>query len=554
MFGDELNYWDMARSFHQGARIPYWSVNYDVPTQLYSFLLSPVFVVHRLIDAYGIARLVNPFLMASVVFPAYLMARELVDRRYEVAVAIVSVATPSMAYSSTLMTENLFYPLFIAAFWSAYRTLCWGRARDAAFTAFLFLATYYTKPHVFVLIIVYGLCILVWLVMSLRAPTEPGHNRWQGFGVRLIPFLVFAVALAPRALALPPGQRQVSAVLFGKAYEQLLHGRTELHVQNLFEAWSGLLLATLVATLFVPFAAFVVSAFRWKRMEWRQRWFWLMTALVWVMYMGLTARHTVLNDGTIRVHERYLFMTFPLFFVWYFLTRDQQSRAPMGIVSLAMLAVGAASMRWPAHVFLTPHLSSDSPSLTGFLGLAWIYHLNFAALALLVAVFACAATLFAFQRRLWIQAAAWTLMLASLSAGWILFQNRWVTPVHVRMGTLAQGVSSQVGPQATVAMLLNGKNWLPQFHFSFWMERPTILYGVDDSTPVPGSFNRRSPYVRPLARTGSGGLGPGSPAPDYLISDRRFSEPLRLVALIPANNTLYLYRIPPDGLPITRGR
>ena len=51
IFGDELNYWDMARGFHQGAKIPYWSVNYDMPTLLYSFVISPVFAFHRLVDA-----------------------------------------------------------------------------------------------------------------------------------------------------------------------------------------------------------------------------------------------------------------------------------------------------------------------------------------------------------------------------------------------------------------------------------------------------------------------------------------------------------------------
>lgn len=544
IFGDELNYWDLARGFHQGTKIPYWSVDYDMPTLLYSLVISPVFALHGLVDAYQAARLVTPFLIAAVVFPAYLLARELLERRYAFAVAMLSVAIPGMTYSSTLMTENLFYPLFVGAFWSAYRALCSGRLRDSLIAASFFAAAYYTKPHVFVLITAYVLCALAWLLQALLGPASLGKRKIvQGFALRLIPVLAFFIALVPRILALPRNERELGAVLFGSRYQQALETHTVLHLQDLLAAWDGLLLSTLIATVFVPFALFVASAFDLKNMDWRRRFFWLLTAFVWFTYTGLVARHTLLNDYcVIRIHERYIFMVFPQFFVWYFLVREKQSKRFIIVASLVAIIVSAAIMRWLGHVFLTPHVNTDSPSLTSFLCLAWIYHLSFAQLAFLVVAMGCVAALIGFSKKISLQVAGMTLLLALVSLGWIEFENRWVNPLHMRLQNLALGISSQVGPQATVGALLYGRNWLPQFHLAFWMEQPTILYDVNPSQ-VPTAFNWKSPYVRGVLRTDDGGFDFGTPTPDYLVSNLELGKPLRLVASFPTSaDTLHLYR------------
>jgi hypothetical protein len=548
LFGDELNYWDMAHSFHQGLNIPYWSVNYDIPTQLFSYLISPVFAFHGKVHAYEAARLVIPFLITTVVFPAYLLAREFVDRRYAFAVAILSVATPCMVYSSTLMTENLFYPLFVGAFLGAYRALCSGRLRDSLIAAFFFAVTYYTKPHVLVLIAAYTLCTIVWLLVSLLERTSlEEHNAWKGFGLRLIPIFAFSIALVPRILRLPSDERGLGAILVGGGYQGLLQPHSVLHLPSFFAAWSGLLLSTLVATVFIPFPFFVISIFQLKNMDWRRRWFWLLTALVWLAYTALAARHTVINEGVVRIHERYIFMMFPLFFVWYFLVREQQSKRFTTVAALIGVAISAAIMRWPAHVFLGPHVNTDSPSLTGFLCMAWIHNLTFFSLALLVVAIGCVAALFAFSRTILLQVTAWTLILASLSIGWVQFEKRWVNPSHIRLQELALDISNRIGSQATLGMLINGRNWLPQFHLGFWMEQPTVMYDVD-SSQVPGSFSLSSPYVRQLASTENGDLDFGTPAPDYLISTTQFESPLSLVAsYTTSSNMFYLYRIPPGS-------
>ncbi len=548
IFGDELNYWNMARSFHQGANVPYWSVNYDIPTHLFSRFLAPIFGLPSLIHAYQAARLLTPFLTVTVVFPAYLLSRELLERRYALAVALLSVALPGVAYSSTLMTENLFYPLFVTSVWAAYRALASGRLRDGLIAGAVFVATYYAKPHVLVLVVAYTFCVLFWFCASLKAPHDDLRKSISGFLFRLVPLALLCLALIPRFFALPADDHGISAILFGKGYQRLLQGSNAYALSQAFAAWNGLLLSSLIATLFVPFALFVASGFQLKSMEPRRRWFWLLTALSWLGYTVLSARHTVLNDGSIRVHERYIFMIFPQFFVWYFLVREEKSRRFTAIATLIAIAVGAAIMRWPAHVFLTPHINTDSPSLTAFLCVAWIYRLSFLQLAVLVAALGCAALIFSFSRRPSRSVVAWTVILVLLTFGWVHFENRWINPLHVRLRNLALSISSQVGPGATVGVLVESKNWLPRFYLDFWMEQPTILYGIDPHSQVPGSFNWNSPYVRPVYLGAGGTPDFGTPAPDYLLSNINLSQPLPLAATFPnANETLYLYRIPKAG-------
>jgi Dolichyl-phosphate-mannose-protein mannosyltransferase len=546
LFGDELDYWDMACSFHQGLRIPYWSVTYDSPVRLFSYVISPVFAFHDKLHAYQAARLLLPFIISSSVFPVYLLSRELLSRPYSIAAAILSVVTPCMTYSSTLMTENLYYPLFVWTFWGAYRVLCHGRIRDSLLTGLFLSLTYYTKPHVLGFAAAYALCAAIWIAASLLDGTSMSKiSKWRGFGIRLIPLAVFSLVLVVRALALPPTDRHLGTILAGKTYQFELQAHKALQMTNVFAGWSGLVLATLIATAFVPFCLFVASAFRLRSMDWRLRWFWLLTAISWLTYTSLVARHTVLNDfGAIRIHERYIFMMFPLFFIWYFRNHEQCSRRFIATVSALGAAAGMAIMYWPAHVFLTPNVNSDSPSLTGFLGTAWLHNLTFFELALLVAGIACLATAAALLRKAWLQVVVWTLISVTISSGWLQFERRWINPMHVRLQKLALNVSEVIGPHATLGMLVNTRGWLLQFHLALWSEQPTILYNIDPSM-ILGNFNFESPNVRHLMMNQSGDLNYGTPAPDYLFSSLPLDAQLSLVRVyVDSAKTYYLYRIP----------
>ena len=83
---------------------------------LYPLVLSPLTVIADVNLRYLLGLVVNAFISSLVVFPAYAVARFWLDERRSLLLAAVTAFAPlSVAYSFTWMSENLYFPLFLAA-------------------------------------------------------------------------------------------------------------------------------------------------------------------------------------------------------------------------------------------------------------------------------------------------------------------------------------------------------------------------------------------------------------------------------------------------------
>ena len=81
---------------------------------VYPVLLAPAWRLFTSIpDAYAAAKAINGVVMSLAAVPAYFLARRLLSQRLALIVSVLTVLVPSMLYTGTLMTENVFYPLFI---------------------------------------------------------------------------------------------------------------------------------------------------------------------------------------------------------------------------------------------------------------------------------------------------------------------------------------------------------------------------------------------------------------------------------------------------------
>ena len=114
IFVDELIYSELARSFAGGGEFlvrgeP--SGGYGV---LYPVLVSPAYALFdSLPAAYSAVKAINALLMSLAAVPAYFLARRMLGPGLSLLAALLAVAVPSMVYTSTVMTENAFYPLFL---------------------------------------------------------------------------------------------------------------------------------------------------------------------------------------------------------------------------------------------------------------------------------------------------------------------------------------------------------------------------------------------------------------------------------------------------------
>jgi hypothetical protein len=169
IFVDELVYAELARSVADGAGFLVRDEPSERRAYLYPLLISPAYrLFASLPDAYAAVKLVNAVVMSLAAVPAYLLARRMVAAPAALAAAVLAVAVPSMVYTGAVMTENLAYPLVLAAV--------------------LALALALERPTLLRTLVLLALCALAFL------------TRPQAVA------LVAAAALAPGVLALVRGR------------------------------------------------------------------------------------------------------------------------------------------------------------------------------------------------------------------------------------------------------------------------------------------------------------------------------------------------------------
>ncbi len=137
VFTDELEWTQISRSIastghaaRRGQPLYFKS--------LYAYVIAPFWWIHSTSTAYAAIKYANAVIMPLAAIPTYLLSRMLVSRRAALIVAVAAVAIPGMAYSTSIVPENLAYPYFALCSWLAVRALRSGRRLDVVI-AFLFL-------------------------------------------------------------------------------------------------------------------------------------------------------------------------------------------------------------------------------------------------------------------------------------------------------------------------------------------------------------------------------------------------------------------------------
>ena len=98
---------DAGETLWRGEPDPGYSI-------VYPLLISPAYAIYQsLPEAYEAVKVVNAVAMSLAAVPAYLLARRVVAPGLSLLAAVLAVAVPSLAYTGTVMTENVFYPLFL---------------------------------------------------------------------------------------------------------------------------------------------------------------------------------------------------------------------------------------------------------------------------------------------------------------------------------------------------------------------------------------------------------------------------------------------------------
>ena len=337
---DELIYSDLGRSLAAGHGLDVRGEPYLV-SLIYPLLLAPVYALFdSLPAAYAVVKAVNAIVMSLAAVPAYLLARRVLPTGLSLLAALLAVALPSMVYTGTVMTENVFYPAFLLVAWALVRML--ERPTRAAQLLVLALA------GGAVLIRVQAIALLL---AALTAPLL--LRRGLRSYIPLYGIAVGGAALLVLAQVVRGGS--LSSLL--GAYAVVGETGYDLGQVGRFLLWHAAELDLYLGVF--PLVAFALLLVRARALDPPLQALLAATGAlsVWVLLVVSTfASHFASN----RIQERNVFFLAPLFLVALLAWVDRGAPRPRAAAILAAVALGALPAVIPYERFIETGVKSDT--------------------------------------------------------------------------------------------------------------------------------------------------------------------------------------------------
>ena len=533
---DELVYSDAARSFAKSA---HFFVR-GVPTSfgfLYPLAISPAYALFGPVThAYDWARVTNALLMCSALFPAYLLSRRVVRPPAAVAAAALAIAIPSLAYTGTLLSENISYPLFL---WLVF-----------------VLVGVLERPTFARQALVIALCAVSFMARA---------QAIAFFGAALSAPLAFAWIERGRRrnlAAFTPLYAITALAILGVLVDELARGRSPVAVLGHFTVAANRgygvwpIVAGIVqhiaeidlAVWIVPFAAAIALIANARHLDRPLRAFCAVTTSMGLWLIPVASAYA--SRYSHRIEERYLIYLFPLLIVSLFAWIERgQPRPPRAAVVAAGLAAAL-----PGAIPLTHLLNVSAQSDTIGLLPWWVVAdtstgRSNVAVAVTVLAFVLAASF------LWLPARYAPLLPVVVAAGFV------VTWLPVELSThgfpqfshrvYSQGIGPDrtswidraVGRNAHVAAIWAGGNPYAVWNNEFWNRSLDRVY--DLGARLHGDM----PEVRTSVDPATGQLV--GVRERYVVADSSVQLVGRVLVRDPAKE-LTLYRVSPPARITTR--
>jgi hypothetical protein len=434
---------------------------------------------------------------------------------------------PPLVYVGTLMTENVFYPVFAWFALALVAALDRPTLRRQVVLLALCALAFLTRAQAIVLVAVALTAPLVLAWIERGRPRRLG--AWKPL-YGLVALAVVGIVVGEVAVGNSP-----THVLGGYS----VAGHTSYQVWPMLQ-WVLYHLAAVDLSLWIlPAAALVVVGASARHLDRPLRVFAAATATLtaWlVLEVGVFA-----SRFSLRLEERNLFYLAPLLVVALLAWIERgQPRPPRAVVAAALVAA-ALPAAIPFAKLLNPNSETDTP----FLQTWWWMSRNTVTLAVVAASIVLAALFLWLSPRFagWLPA----LVAVGFLVTWLPLQLSAhsfprLSAAALHAGTPADRtwIDDVVGPQANVAVLWSGgDNPFRVWENDFWNRSVRRVYGLNGAT-LPGGIAQTTVRADPAT-------GALQPAPDaqYVLADSSVQLLGRRVAADPKHNlVLYAVRQP----------
>lgn len=356
---DELIYAELGRSVAESAAFTVRDEATRVYAIVYAVVIAPAYLLWNEPDSsYRAVKAINAIAMSLAAVPVYLLARRFASPGWAVAMAALAVAIPSMAYTGVVMTENLFYPLFVLAALAMVGALERPTLRRQLLLLAAIGAATLTRPQAIVILPAFA-CAM-FLVKFVEAKTRATPHTGDGPSIRLRSYgLLWIVTLGIALVAMAP-----SAIRGASPLEIFGVYRHAFGAIDLAEAARTLLYQFAVLDLsvgVVPFAAAIALTLLVVRNGISRSllcvWAVTISLTVWTLILVavISARSGAGAPGypalPPRIHERYFFYLAPLFFLLALGFFQQRRGGIRTSVTLSAAVAGLLPVTLPIEKF-----------------------------------------------------------------------------------------------------------------------------------------------------------------------------------------------------------
>jgi hypothetical protein len=522
IFVDEVIWSDLARGIADTGRPLLRGESNPGYSPVYPLLISPAYLAfHGLPAAYSAVKTLNAVYMSIAAIPAFYLARRVVGDGLALLAALLAIAVPSLAYTGTVMTENVFYPLFLVFALALVLLLERPTALRVAGVLVLLALAYLTRVQAVAL-----------LPATLLAPFVLAVFERRGVRATVVRFRMLYGAVAGIALA-----AGVVLVATGHTPSDLLGayspvGQRSYHVGQVLRYLLWHVAELSLYVLVVPLAATIVLVGRARSLDARLQAYLAATVSLTACIVPVVAAFA--SQFSDRIEERNLFYVAPLLCVALLAWIDRGAPRPRVLAPAAAAVSALLVAAVPLDRFLTTSAITDTLmllplwSLQDRIGSGWVGPAVVGTAVVLGAVFLFVPRRFAIALPL-VVLGLWVLAIRPIWFGTHGFER-------FSRGALFQGIRSvprdwidrALPSSAQAAFLWTGRtDRLTVNQNEFFNRAVGPVYYVTD--PTPGDLPEAR--VRIDRRTGLVTLPDGQPVRDrYLLADSSFEPDGQAIA------------------------
>src|SRR3989344_4004560 len=170
-FSDNYQYIKLARSFFLDQNFSIHGNLYYSRPPLYPIALSISYLFKDMTYVYLAMKIINAVISSLIIFPAWLLSKEfLSEKKALISAILISLIPSSFAFAPHIMSENLFYPLFLFSIYFIYKSFSENNYKYSILAGIFVVLSTLTKAYGIILVAVF---ILISLIQFFRKKSQP---------------------------------------------------------------------------------------------------------------------------------------------------------------------------------------------------------------------------------------------------------------------------------------------------------------------------------------------------------------------------------------------